>query len=598
MPPPLQESHDRLQNLMRNANQANTIRNPYPTNTAYLQDDMLKAASAGNFDLLANTKINKVPSDSAAVECRKYQGVTGLRQLIADQGNRTFYEGGCGWRYKPSTGATPLLNIGALGTGAGPSLGQAGSPDEVTGGTQWLWDLNEAEKKISTDICTKAPTCNHLSMLPDQSVYCGWCTTTNRAIPIITNAQGNTVARYRKDTTFGCESANITTLGNCATTTQSGFKNFEGFVTASSLDDCDMSPLTRDCVLQAARFAGCTDEGTLIKALQQNTGSNYDTVLKKLPVYQAYNSVALPSMTKATLRDGSVTLNTALNDFHGLMKNTSSPSNKKLMISAQDLCLNAGQYDKYDFCSEMTDQTIIDNTNIKCVQKDWLKQGGTKQGAGYSNLSFRFMGKSWSQYSNYMSNLQNKISGEGFVDKATNANALMELFGTNSISPDVGLPMVDVTRGAEVVWFDFNNPNREVVILRSYIGPIPYFTDSGKHEFLTAYNLNNGVHKAYTTAFEIRKLTDDTVRFEKLTSDGFILSKNQNPFEGTAYSRNDWGGWLRQSATKYMSAPYDIASDSKGLKNIFVEKWFTLGGISVSKLDINYSKGEPIRADH
>jgi hypothetical protein len=598
----MQDSHKKLQNLMRFANEGRTVKDAYPPNVSKLNDNMLKMASAGNFSLLNNTKTNSDTSDAAANRCRTYQGITGLRQLQIDQGNRTYYEPGCGWRYKASTGTAPQISQGALGTGDGPTFGQAGSTDEVTGGTQWLWDLHDAEKTISQAICQSASRCSQLALLGNFADQCGWCKTTNTAIPIIT-AAGQTIARYRKDTVMGCASKDIQTAGNCSASASESFRNQrEGFATLDSLDECDVSPLSRDCVIQAARTAGCSDEGSLIHSLQGASTGDYDTQLQSTPVYQAYKSVALPSITKQTLKDGSVGLSTALNDFYGLIGNMGS-SNKKLAVSARDLCIKAGTYDSYNFCAEMTPNTIIDQTNMICVQNDWKSRGGTEQGASYPTLA-KWNGKSWSMYDSstnlILKNLTVNKSKEGFIDKAANdkavsakaanAKALMDLMGVDSFGSPATLPMVDVTRGAETVWFDFSSGS--VVILRSYIAGVPYFSDRG---YTSKYGLNTPSGKAYTSAFEIRKPMDDSIRFEVITSDGFIISKNQNPFEGTAYSRNDWGGWLKQPATKYLSAPYPIDSDDRKT-NTFVSKWFSVDNTPTSQLNI-IGNGRKVQAD-
>jgi len=166
-------------------------------------------------------------------------------------------------------------------------------------------------------------------------------------------------------------------------------KGKEGFanLTLNDLDQCSEPPLSRDCVVLAARMAGCSDEGTLISALNAAPGGgDFDAVLKNNPVYTAYKSVAAPGITNAVLKDGSVGLTTALDDFGNLVRNSQN-GNSKLGLSARDLCLKKGAFDAYDFCSEITPNTVISNTNIKCVEQNWQQSGGTPQGTGYPTLS-------------------------------------------------------------------------------------------------------------------------------------------------------------------------------------------------------------------
>jgi hypothetical protein len=66
----------------------------------------------------------------------------------------------------------------------------------------------------------------------------------------------------------------------------------------------------------------------------------------------------------------------------------------------------------------------------------------------------------------------------------------------------------------------------------------------------------------------------NAVTFNVTTDDGFILSKNKNPFE-QINSADTWGSWQYQGPTAYTSPVFNIeASD----KNIFVTKWFNGGG--------------------
>ena len=562
---------------MRYANQAQNISNKNPPNMVNIPDDILKSASSGNVDLLNMMKLDKTASDRAAAQCRSYEGLSGLRRLAKEQGaSRTYYEGGCGWRYQKSTGSEPTINRGALGNGDGPYL-----PEDQGVGETWYWDLAKAEKKISTDIGSQASSCVQLSYIdPANSSMFGYCTTSKSVIPIITT-NGSVSAKYPTDTTLGCASSNIiTSANNCP---------LEGFVNLESLSECDASPLTRDCVIQAARSAGCTDNGTLIQALRSSDG-DFDSVLKSKPVYLAYNSVALPSITPAVMKDGSASLVTALNDFRRLVRNTSDP-NKKLAISSRDLCLNAGAYDEYDFCVEMTQQTLMNETNIVCAQRDWIKRGGSENGTGYPTLK-NFSGKRWSAYDEHVNSILKDLKSESFIDQSRYLNAFMKFTGIDaSIKPT--LPMANTTKGAETVWFDFSN-NRNVIILRCDIGPVPYFSGS---DMMYKYNLNANTNKAYTSAFEIRNLMKKNISFDLQTSDGFILSKNQNPFEGTTYKSNDWGGWLKQPPTRYTSEIYQNDADSSDSRNVFVTKWFTVGTNPVSELKLKYEAEAAVEVD-
>jgi hypothetical protein len=607
-------------NLYRNANQAQTIGNTNPVNMSGVSDSLLSAASPASFSLLNNTKANKDSSDAAAAACRSYTDVDGLRRLIKDQSNKTYYDPRCGWRYKPSTGLYPEINQAALGTAAGPSFGEPGSPDEVAGGAQWFWNLEDAERKITSKICQNASKCKQLSMMGKYTDVCGYCKSTGAIIPVVGGA-----ARYKNDPALGCAKKDIVTAasGTCPSNegflaTPAGnsrqvpkekvnegffqgkltdaFKVREGFGSLDALNNCMDMPLSRDCVIKIAQNVGCSDEGTLIQSLKGSSG-NYDSKLKSSSAFNSYTSFS--PFTNGLLQDGSVaSINTALDDFGKLMMNTQN-NNKKLEYSARDLCLRAGEFDNYDFCTEMRPDTVLNKDNISCIEKIWLENGGTKQGTQKPTLDV-WNGKKFLDF--LITGIVTIISTES-DDKNTNASALKNLMGVNSASqetrPGIDLPMDENTRGAETVWFDLTdveNPNAIPVIMRcdlmlakdrSRPNPgevLPYINNADELQF--KYNFafgNRSNNKAYTSAFEIRNTTQERVRFYVVTDDGFMISKNQNPFQN-AGNGPDWGSWAYQGPTGYMSNRYNI---NLGENNTFVTKWFQGYGGAISQFWIN-----------
>jgi len=589
-------------NLNRNTNQAQIIGSRTPLDNVNISDNILNAASPAGFSLIT-TKIEKVPSDAAAAACRNYSGIDGLRKLQQDQFNNTTYDQGCGWRYKPSNGINPAINQAAVGTVNGPLFGQAGSPDEVSGGTQWYWNLEQAERNISAKICQSATKCNQMALLGNYASMCGYCSSSGTVIPI--KQSGSKVkARYPGDSSLGCPTADIIASGGACPEgfgdfgsatgrtlpnrgLKEAFMNREGFADLESLNNCMDSPLSRDCVVQAARVSGCSDEGSLITALNGiPTGADYDAVLKTIPAYTTYKSIASPGITNATLKDGSISIQTALSDFAGLLTNTQS-SNKKISLAANDLCLRKGAFDVYDFCSEMTPTTRLDTNTISCAQQAWRQAGGTAQGTGYPTLT-SWSGKTYQQFLDYMNSvIQNTKSSTKF----TNVSGLMKFFGTKSAGPPVTLPKSANTMGAETVWFDFGADYagaRTAIILRCDLrlgsDVVPFFA-SGK-ECAAKYNFATPDTKAYTSVFEIRSDGAKQVSFNTITDDGFMLSMNQNPFEGTANRGNDWGSWAYQGATSYTSPPYSVNAESSGKTNTVVTKWFNGYGGSTSQTNM------------
>ena len=143
-------------NILRTWNQMEQIGNPNPTDLSKIPDNLLNAAIPGIANIV---KTNVNISEQAANHCSSYTGIDGLRRLQMNQANRTYYDSGCGWLYKPSNGLNPEINQGVLGNSEGPSV------DKIPGGAKYYWDLEKAEKEITQQICSNARRCNQLKYL-------------------------------------------------------------------------------------------------------------------------------------------------------------------------------------------------------------------------------------------------------------------------------------------------------------------------------------------------------------------------------------------------------------------------------------------------
>ena len=554
---------------------------------------MLRAASTDGINLL-DTKVDMSARDAAVANSRKYKTIADLRQLQIDQNGYSALQPATGWIYKPSAGLVPEINRGAFGTAEGPLDKKV---DKMPGGAKWYWDLAKAEKEITTKICSTANKCSQLRLLGEFQDVCGYCKSSGAMIPIQRSAAGLTTARYPRDSHLTCESENIvtSTKGTCPPEAQ-GFvggpsrghgRGEEGFASMNDIANCTV-PLSRDCVMNAARFVGCRDEGTLITSLKASTGGGpYDQVASGKASYTAYKTAANPGFTPAMLRDGSVTMTTALDDFGKLMKNTNAGTTTKLGASANDLCFKSGSFEKYDFCTEMTPTTLITSQNIICLQRDWKNEGGTEKGKGYPTLN-TWNGKTYQKYLDYTNGLFKRLKGvkEGFVDtpmmdKAINAAAILEFTGADSSAPPLSndFPRSDNTRGAETVWIHLGEVSAGTMpptILRcdlklSKDGPVlPNFTT---REQLMVYGVPAD-NIGFTSAFEFRRDTPRDIYFRAYPDDGFMIGVNQNPFEKTGYAKGDWGSWRYQGPSWYQSGPVRITEESKKQPNTIVIKYF------------------------
>jgi hypothetical protein len=280
-----------------------------------------------------------------------------------------------------------------------------------------------------------------------------------------------------------------------------------------------------------------------------------------------------------------------------LMELTGKQENRKRYLAARDLCLKAGEYDNYNFCSELTPESRINATNIVCIQNEWLQQGGTKEGSRFPTLQM-WQNKRKADFNIYLNKL---LAFTKSQDKETNAKAIKELIGMDSYKPIKLPPHNDMTRGAETVWIDLRDASTNSVIpiilkcdmkLAKDGEVLPYFTN--KEEMSRKYDVG-GDNIALTSAFELRPDTATNVQFSVTTDDGFMLSMNQNPFEKTNYQNNDWGSWKYQGPTNYVSDGNHnlVAETNDKERNIVVTKWFQGGGLAYYTFYYRYNQESP-----
>ena len=301
---------NRLQNSSYNANELRGVgMSPTPTVSPNVQGDYAMFNTASPL-LRKTTLVDNSSMLNTAAKCREYSGFDGLRRLQQDQKNSTYYDPGCGWMYKQGTGTTnPSINRGVFATYNGvPAMGRHGQPDELVGGGSITMDLQKAEQKASQAMAAGlGGGCASLSLLSASNApYFGFCTTTNKIIPIDTSS-GTPQARYNNPTNFqfNCASSNIITaaqasrpggcpqnvttfrppriptptvdsappppgspaatgvspMGPAGSPAATGVSPMrEGFDNSDDLQSqfaCQV-PLTRDCLLQGIRNAGCT----------------------------------------------------------------------------------------------------------------------------------------------------------------------------------------------------------------------------------------------------------------------------------------------------------------------------------------------------
>jgi hypothetical protein len=329
----------------------------------------------------------------AEKQCRNYMGLSGLEQLIRDNADNPNNPVRCGWRYKPSrSGLVAEIAQGALGTRKGPINNNA-VEDKLGDGILWIWNLEDARKRMLRDIANALGPGTSLNVL--NSIQGGalagkfaYCASSRRIIPV--NAQGKPL--YPNDQTLNCGVSNIITDPAQIPSSAGGDRNGvqSGQATAlASLQTCATArntPLSRDCFLQAIKNNGCSDGGTLYQALQlvNPAESRWDNFLQMQPSFTNYQSMqGGNAITDELFKKNMGKWEMAVNDVSNLHKAMMSSSDPYVRISAQDLCTTAGKFDNYDFCSDITDDTKIESTQLNCIQSYWQQQNGKPAGKAY-----------------------------------------------------------------------------------------------------------------------------------------------------------------------------------------------------------------------
>ena len=636
----------RLQNSSYNANELQGVgMSPTPTVSPNVQGDYAMFNTASPL-LRKTTLVDNSSMLNTAAKCREYSGFDGLRRLQQDQKNSTYYDPGCGWMYKQGTGTTnPSINRGVFATYNGvPVMGRHGQPDELVGGGSITMDLQKAEQKASQAMAAGlGGGCASLSLLSASNApYFGFCTTTNKIIPIDTSS-GTPQARYNNPTNFqfNCASSNIITAaqasrpGGCpqnvttfrppriptptvdsapppgspaatgvspmapqgppagspaATGVSPMREGFDNSDDPQSQFACQV-PLTRDCLLQGIRNAGCTDQGSLVAALSANTNSStYDTVLSGSSAYKYYASRA--NLPTSLFKDGTgvPTSQNAYDIFTALAAAAETPSSDPTMkgvhAAARDLCLQGGAFsNSYNFCAELTASTKIDSTNIACIQNLWRNAGGDSKGTSYPTLS-QWNGKSVDSFTQFKNTLVANLNSS---DKATQANAILQFIGTSTyaVQRSCDLTQVANTRGSETVWFYNGNAGFPVIMrcdlmMAKDSDVIPNIT--GPESLSYKYALGTPNLVSFTTAFEYRPTANNKLAFKATVDDGVMIGYNQNPFEGT--NALDWGSWKTQGPTTYTSGAYTIDTTTPGSRNMFVIKYCQGNGPCAFNLSI------------
>jgi len=509
-------------------------------------------------------------------ECRKYEGLVGLSNLMANQINPAATER-CGWRYESGRGVIPTVAQGAYGNRSGPLDPSNPKVDRVGNGVNYYWDLQSAEKQMVRDVCKAATNCIDMTAVPlsaagDFSNLCGYCETSQKIIPIKT-VNGQVMPRYN-DLDTQCASSKIVTMKDAKTRCPVPSPDSPQ---APFFKCLNTGKLERDCVTLSTWFSGCSPEGTLMKALiEGKNNQDYADMLRNQKAFQSYQQLSKTPLSEDVIRSGNATLFSAFMNTYALNRNMYEPDNEKRWVAALDLCRYGGIYEQWNFCSDLKDDDK--DFEAKCMQQHFLQSGGNSQGTDFpSNDKAAALKENlnWGQYKTSVTKLKEATQSS---DPKIQSDALNRFSGLGLTYNPTNLQRGEASQGVEVFYIDWARG--------TYLGRRPYMSATGKN--IPNFNVGTGtvdgtglsdfVQMMYI--FDLRPDNDTKVAFGVVTDDGWAIAKNQPVFNIKNTSTGaSW--WYDQGPTWHNTSAMDVTAENRGLPNIFMGAWYERGGGAV-----------------
>ena len=447
-----------------NTDGANEIQRIYSQDQPIYTTDTTPAGSAGSLDKMTATLNHQQTATNPVLTSRQIRSTVPSQQLQEKQavcamsGTDSFealsqlasnYDPKsmvrCGWIYN---NANPQQGRGAVGVSQGPYVPANGTSVQGT----WMWDLVAAKKKYHTWLCKQVTSCGQLLNAPYNG-RCGWCASSGTAVPITPSG----AVAYPSDPTVACSASSLlipTAANNTCPAPSAAAQAALGW------NYLPNGNLPRAALIQQAQQAGCSDQATLIQALQSGSDTNYFSALAQRLAYTTYQGRALPSMNERQLKNGNVVIGQALAEFQQVKSQADSTTNDLgLRAAARDLCLTPGTMETYDFCTEISDSTPGPYT-IDCLQKQFLRAGGQRSGRMYpsmANIASWNAKPTWGAVKKAMTKMYNNAHGssvEGFegtpsIDRTTQAEAIADFYG---VEIETTSPLGKVP-GVEIFWF-------------------------------------------------------------------------------------------------------------------------------------------------
>ena len=306
------------------------------------------------------TNNNDLSQRDATCRALTYPGVS-----MRDASART----GCGW-WLTTDPAVP--SVGAYGSRDGP---MNPSLEKQIGRGTWIWDPEDAYKQESEKYSTRIKTCKDLDY-HKQFPNIGWCNSMNRAVL----TDGNGRPAYPKSQAGFCPDGEsiIMNSGSCPiprVDSASG-TNASNVPKVGITDICapGSNGLRTNNCLQSVTNTICSPNGTLSKSFN----GGFPTSIPSFNDTNAYLIQRGFSLHPGLIKDGNITVESALSSITGLKQYADSGERNLAAAAAANLCYGS------EFSPCVIPDSKLPPFDITCVKRAMLTAGFKSSGALYN----------------------------------------------------------------------------------------------------------------------------------------------------------------------------------------------------------------------
>jgi len=327
----------------------------------------------------------------------------------------------CGWWYRDDDN---VQSIAYLGTSNGPIEMEVLRKRHPGG--EWIWDLEKAQRLEDAKRCRKIKSCETADFYPKE---CGFCPSLNKGIPLNTNGQ----PKYPTFPNLTCERSVITNPTNCprpepvpkvvytkaGTILKSGDIGPNGkpipFAPPPRLT-CDPDPstgaLTRDCLIMIAKTIGFSDNGVLMKILNNDAegyyyraGENNDTFML---VWRIFINEAKYPLSGGMFADGAMSKAEIYSAYKRIYTISQEGSNRRAKNAARWLVYGYA----FDPCEY--DELVTGPFDEKCLERVALEAGCQRDGYRFPSPTTYgdYFAMRWSVVNQYFRDLYDRMQNK------------------------------------------------------------------------------------------------------------------------------------------------------------------------------------------